>query len=221
MSVRYKPVKKARLFTKSVWYHQINWNSWPDVIRRFEQQIRWWYVTPISHLRKKTPHNGFAVVALSCVLVDALSQYHAGIEQSDGEEFRKFVRLRLPSGGGKLPASIRVWNEKTGKERQAVDFADVLWSAFRCGILHEAHVPLYGRLDAVPGVFALAPAGFTTYADSGKPCPTVNLNPGPFADEVVAAFRTFIGELKRPNSKLRANFRKKFLVSYGIDIGNE
>ena len=97
----------------------------------------------------------------------------------------------------------------------------MLWSAFRCGILHEAHVPLYGRLDAVAGVFALAPSGFSTYADGGKPCPTVNLNPGPFADEVIAALKTFIRELKRPKSQLRANFRKKFLVSYGIDIGNE
>lgn len=75
--------------------------------------------------RKKTPHNGFAVVALSSVLLDALSQYNAGIEQSDGEELRKFVRLRLPSGTGKLPASIRLWNEKSGKERQANDLANV------------------------------------------------------------------------------------------------
>jgi hypothetical protein len=221
MPVRYKPVKKARLFTKNVWYHQIHWNDWSDVIRRFEQQIHWWYVTPIKHLRKKTPHNGFAVVALSCVLVDALSQYHAGIERSTGRAFKEFVRKRLPSHGGKFPTPIRVWDETKGKELQAVDFADVLWNGFRCGILHEAHVLLYGRLDAVPGVFELAPAGYTTYADTGQPCPTVNLNPGPFADEVIAAFKTFIKELKPTNSPLRANFKKKFLVSYGIDIGNE
>jgi hypothetical protein len=97
----------------------------------------------------------------------------------------------------------------------------VLWNCFRCGILHEAHVLLYGRLDAVQGVFELALAGYTTYADTGQPCPTLNLNPGPFADEVIAAFKTFIKELKPTNSPLRANFKKKFLVSYGIDIGHE
>ena len=116
---------------------------------------------------------------------------------------------------------IRVWDERNGKERQAVDFADVLWNGFRCGILHEAHVPLYGRLWGVSSVFELNASGFSTYADTGAQCPTVNLNPGPFADEVIGAFKSLIHDLKRPDALLRANFKKKFLVSYGIDIGNE
>ena len=150
-----------------------------------------------------------------------MSQYWAGVEQGSGKAFKDFVRSRLHSHGGKFPAPIRVWNEKTGKEHRAVDLAEVLWNGFRCGILHEAHVPLYGRLWGVPGVFDSSPAGLCTYADTGAPCPTVNLNPGPFADEVIGAFKTFIRDLKRPDAQLRAHFRKKFLVSYGIDIGNE
>jgi hypothetical protein len=220
MAVRYKPVKKARLFTKKIRYDDIDWNSWPDVLRRFEQQLHWWYVNPIKQLRKRSAHNGFAVVALACVLIDAMSQYCAGIEQSSGPQFKAFVRTRLPSHGGAFPAPIRVWDAK-GKEHKAIDLADVLWNGFRCGILHEAHAPLYGRLWGVPGVFEFAAGGFCTYVDTGSPCPTVNLNPGPFADEVIGAFNTFIRDLKRPNSQLRAPFRTKFLVSYGIDIGKE
>jgi hypothetical protein len=159
MAVRYKPIKQARLFTKKTRYDQIDWNSWPDVIKRFEQQLRWWYVTPITQLRKRSAHNGFAVVALACVLLDAISQYAAGIEQSDGRAFKDFVRTRLPSHGGKLPVPIRVWDERNGRERQAADFADVLWSGFRCGILHEAHVSLYGRLWGVPALFEFASGG--------------------------------------------------------------
>ena len=97
-----------------------------------------------------------------------------------------------------------------------------LWSGFRCGIVHEAHVPLYGRLWGVAGVFDFVSNGFAIYADTGADCPTVNVNPGEFAKEVVGVFKSFIRELKRPASiVLRANFRKKFLVSYGIDITNE
>jgi hypothetical protein len=221
MATRYKPVKKARLVTKKIRYDEIDWNSWSDVIRRFEQQLHWWYVNPIKQLRKRSGHNGFAVVALGCVMIDAMSQYWAGIEQSSGNAFKDFVRSKLPSHGAKFPATIRVWDEKAGKERQAVDFADVLWNAFRCGILHEAHVPLYGRLWGVPSVFEFVPGGLCTYADTGAPCPTVNLNPGPFADEVIAAFNRFIRDLKCADPQLRAHFRKKFLVSYGIDIGKE
>jgi hypothetical protein len=123
--------------------------------------------------------------------------------------------------GGRFPKPIRAWDATTGRERQLVDFADVLWNGFRCGILHEAHVPLYGRLWGVPAVFEFNVSGSSTYADTGAACPTVDLNPGPFADEVISAFNSFIHDLKGPDVQLRANFRKKFLVSYGIDIGND
>jgi len=49
----------------------------------------------------------------------------------------------------------------------------------------------------------------------------VNLYPEPFADEVIGVFDKFIDELQCPSAERRANFRKKFLVSYGIDIENE
>ena len=55
-------------------------------------------------------------------------------------------------------------------------------------------------------------SGFSTYDDTGAPSPTVNLNPGPLADEVIGAFAKFIDDLKCPSVQLRANFRKKFLV---------
>lgn len=221
MPIRYKPIKSARLFTKKIRYDEIDWNNWPAVIRRFEQQLYWWYVNPIKRLRKSSAHNGFAVVALGCVLLDAMSQYCAGIEQSSGQAFKEFVRARLPSHKGKFSVPIRVWDERNGRERQAVDFADVLWNGFRCGILHEAHVPMYGRLWGVASVFEFNVRGYATYEDTGAPCPTVNLNPGPFADEVIDTFERFIDDLKHPSAQLRTNFRKKFLVSYGIDIGNE
>jgi hypothetical protein len=65
------------------------------------------------------------------------------------------------------------------------------------------------------------PGTISTYIDTGAPCPTVNLNPGPFADEVIGAFNRLVHDLKHPDVQLRANFRRKFLVSYGIDIEHE
>lgn len=132
---RYKPLKTARLFTKNKRYSEIDWNDWKDVVRRFEQQMRWWYVTPITHLRSKSAHNGFAVVALCCVLVDAMSQYEAGVAQSSGAVFKGFVRRRLAHLCTSFPVPIRTWNEKHGSQTSAGDFADVLWSGYRCGKL--------------------------------------------------------------------------------------
>jgi hypothetical protein len=221
MPRRYKPIKTARLFTKSVGYHEIDWNDWPDVIRRFKQQLHWWYISPLRYLKRRKSHSGFTVVALGCVLIDTLSQYCAGIEQSSGDKFREFVRAKLPSSGGPFSTPIRTWNLH-GTEVSAKDFADVLWFGYRCGILHEAHAPLYGRLWGVKGLFEYVASGYTVYADTGLPCPTLNLNPGVFADEVIATFNAYIREIKNPaNVALRANFKRKFIVSYGIDIGTE
>jgi hypothetical protein len=60
-------------------------------------------------------------------------------------------------------------------------------------------------------------SGFCTYADSGAPCPTVNVNPGPFADEVIGAFKHFIHDLKHPNARPRANFRQLTNMFEGDD----
>src|SRR5689334_4031521 len=94
MPQRYKPVKAARLFTKTIHYDQIDWNDWDDVIRRFGQRMRWWYINPIQSL-KRHRHRGFPTVALSCLLLDALSQYEAGVDISTGKTFKQFVRKRM------------------------------------------------------------------------------------------------------------------------------
>lgn len=49
----------------------------------------------------------------------------------------------------------------------------------------------------------------------------MNLNPRLFVDEVLAAFEAFISTLKAADPKRCANFKAKFLVSYGIDTGRE
>lgn len=222
MPRRYKPVKTKRLFTKNVYFNEIKWNNWNEVISRFEQQLRWWYVSPIQFLSKHKDHAGFPVVALCCLLLDTLSQYEYGLESSDSRAFRKFVRTWMNKWCTPFKSSIRIWDERRKKELQANDFADVLWSGFRCGILHESHGPLYCRLWETADLFEYAENGYATYADTGADCPVVSLNPGVFANEACEIFHRVIKRLKNPtNVGLHANFKKKFLVSYGIDIGNE
>ena len=221
LPVRYKPVKAARLFTRTVSYDAINWNDWNEVSRRFQQQLRWWYVTPIRHLRNRAPHSAFVQTALCCVLIDTLSQYDAGTNSS-GSTFKSYVRSKLPHLCVPFPTPIRTWDEKRNRETSAKDFADVLWHGFRCGILHEAHMPLYGRIWGIPTVHQFVPAGFTTYADTGHDCPTIQLHPAKLVDEVEILFREFFADLRNPGNVIfRQNFASKFHSSYGIDIGNE
>src|SRR5438105_3622126 len=139
MPSRYKPTKSQRFFTRKQKYDAIDWNDWREVVARWRQQMRWWYVSPLRNLRRRSVHNGFPVVALGCVLLDALSQYAEGMEHSDGGAFTAFVRAKVPTANIRLPVPIRAWIERNNRSISLDDYADVLWSGFRCGILHEAH----------------------------------------------------------------------------------
>lgn len=106
--------------------------------------------------------------------------------------------------------------------RRARDLADVLWNGFRCGILHEAHAPLYCAVWGGRKLFTFSSSGGATYDDTGKHCPVITLNPKMFADEVCVIVQRFLKKLRNPaNTALRANFRKEFLSSYGVEIENE
>jgi hypothetical protein len=59
---------------------------------------------------------------------------------------------------------------------------------------------------------------------TGNPCPTVIISPPKFYAAIKKGFDDYFMHLLDPqlaSDSLRRNFKKKFLVSYGIDIGNE
>ena len=62
----------------------------------------------------------------------------------------------------------------------------------------------------------------TRYSD-GKVCPIVIINPKKFFGKIKSVFEHYFRKLNDPNPKwddLRSKFKTKFLVSYGVDIGN-
>jgi len=150
-------------------------------------------------------------MALDCLLIDTLSQYRYGELESDKKIFLKFIREICPKFKQKLPKPIQ---NKRGKLLN--DAADVLYS-YRCGILHEAHIPLYG---GIPGteIFEIYESGHVTYED-GQDCPSLIINPYKLAEVVELYFDDYIKQLlDQSNTLLRENFRKKFSASFGIEI---
>jgi hypothetical protein len=127
-----------------------------------------------------------------------------------------------------LPVSIWHFDHKfypTGKEMRA--FAEVLWNGFRCGILQQAHAPLYCGI--VPGKsppvveatnHARYAAGATTSL-AGRDCPVVVICPEHLFDEVMAFFTGYLRDLKDKSTQhdpLRTSFKAKFADSFGIDL---
>lgn len=219
----YIPVQNARAFRRMTRYDQINWNDFTAVVDAFHGRIDDWYILPTKELinHKDGGHYSFAVMALNCLLIDTMSQFYYGLLTSSGKKFKDFVRDRIPKLAGNLPTQI---NQPVSPHNHNGDplstYEEVLYTGFRCGILHQAHVPLYGVLSGVPTPFAFQNNGTTQYA-AGPDCPSVICHPRKVFGEVETAFLQYLDDLLNPDPKfngLRQHFKTKFEDSFGVTI---
>ena len=212
----YRVVESTRWFSKDKKYSEINWANFGQVVAEFEGRIGKWYLEPGKLLKDTSGHFGFPVLALSCLLIDTLSQYFRGLPRSAGAEFRKFAANHVPGLSGALPTSIRL---PDGKEVKT--YAELLWKV-RCGVLHEANIPLYSGIRMLSGTTTVFHAmGYTMYADRSA-CPVVLIDPYKLFDEVSALFRSYVSDLldsDQAHDDLRKQFIKKSSESLGIDLG--
>ena len=224
MPAQYRPVRGKRHFTANTYYSDIDWNDESAAIQKFKEQLEGWYIRPIESLIATSPHYGFTVIALTCVLIDTLSQYYFGKESSSQTLFKNFLTDHFPHFGNKFPTPI-LDNSNPKKPQPVENYADAVYRAFRCGILHEAHVLLYAVVhDDAPVVQYFEKADITRYVN-GNECPTVVISPTKFFEEIkTVVFEDYFQKLLTSDPQwddLRTKFKTKFLVSYGIDIGKE
>ncbi|MEK6967468.1 MAG: hypothetical protein AABX51_02450 [Nanoarchaeota archaeon] len=102
-----------------------NQNDNGKLIEIITDRIYGWYIEPTKLLSRQR-NNGFLVMAIICILLDTLSQFYYGSNQSNRSNFKNF--LRDFNSRFTLPAS------------NSRDCADVFYKGFRCGILHEAKI---------------------------------------------------------------------------------
>ena len=215
----YTPVMESRYFRRGVKYDKINWKDFSDVVQNFETRMEDWYIKPGAALRRQSWDNSFALMGIICMLIDALSQYEAGHIRSSQETFKGYVQRRLPELGQSLPIPVK----QPGAGTPLQTFADVLYVGFRCGIVHEAHVALYGGLAGLGGKLCDIDTDICTKYEDGKTCPMVRMDPTAMFPELRGVFHTYIRELLNParaNNQLRQKFKRKFKSSFGIDLGD-
>lgn len=223
----YTPVQNARAFRRGKPYDQVNWNDFREVVNEFHGRIDDWYILPMKELIKHSEggHFVFPVMAMNCLLIDTLSQYYYGADKSPNEQnssfpetsrskFKDFLVARMTHRTGPLPTKI------TSPRGDLNTFEDVLYSGFRCGILHQAHIPLYGAIYGVANVLDFQPSGTTKYAN-GTDCPTVICFPQKLFDELETVFIKYLDDLVNPDpvfNDLRRHFKEKFEDSFGVTI---
>ncbi|MDR3548232.1 MAG: hypothetical protein P4M11_08230 [Candidatus Pacebacteria bacterium] len=226
----YIPVQNARAFRREKAYDQIHWNNFREVVDEFHGRIDDWYILPTKVLinHKDGGHFVFPIMAINCLLIDTLSQYYYGADRSPHEgkssfpkgsswKFKDFLIERMKHRTGPLPTKI------ASPQHDLINFEDVLYSGFRCGILHQAHIPLYGAVYGVKNVVDFQLNGATKYAD-GTDCPTVICFPQKLFDELETVFIKYLNDLVDPNSSfdnLRRHFKEKFEDSFGVTINTK
>ena len=217
----YQPVLEARWFKPGIRYSQINWSSFSSVVSEFDGRIREWYLNPAKCLQCNSGHYAFSVMALACLLTDTLSQFHSGRLESSKTTFVAFVRQQFPEFSQTLMNPIQ---RPPGSRPppQITDYAEALYHGFRCGILHEAHIDVYGAIAGQDTVVKCQADGITRYHGGGD-CPTVIIDPKRFLELLDGFLVTYVSQLLDSNAaydSLRSAFKIKFNSSFGIDITN-
>jgi len=225
----YEPVTTNRFFEKHETYEGVDRDrhDLAKIIDAFERRIRGWYIEPIEYLftHHDPGHFAFAIMAMNCLLIDTLSQFETGEPEGTPDIFKEFVRLNLPNYSGSV--SIDHYRPGRASPTALVDVADVLYHGFRCGILHQAHAPLYCGINPgtnPPQIEATNLAKYSVGATSSVPgadCPVVIMYPEHLFGELMACFARYLTNLKDTNATydpIRATFKKKFSDSFGIDI---
>jgi hypothetical protein len=245
----YEPIKNERFFEMNRRYSEIDWTSFRDIIVAWERRIKGWYIEPVEVMlsrdanwlqrrimsiiiRRPDPgHYAFSVMSTTCMLIDALSQYWFGVVSSEGKHFKDFVDACLPSYSGTLPTSVWHFEKKHAPNGKVLTkYSDVLWNGYRCGILHQAHTPLY--CGVVPGKSGprMELAGHAKYGSSAinvslpgdRNCPVAVVEPEHLFDEVRSFLDRYLADLVNPDSAhdlIRQRFKVKFSDSFGVDIG--
>lgn len=214
----YKPENANRFFGRAVRYDKVNWSDFRNVVQHFRSRIHEWYLNPGDELQKATWDNSFALMAINCLLIDTLSQYWSGNKKSSQALFKRYVVEKIPDLAANLPTPI-----KQPDGAQLATFADVLYVGFRCGILHEAHVSLYGGLAGLKGKLCDVDTDVCTRYQDNSICPTVRMDPTAIFSELKSLFHEYMNDLldsHRSKNQLRTKFKKKFKQSFGIDLSS-
>ncbi|MBE5954962.1 MAG: hypothetical protein E7253_00750 [Lachnospiraceae bacterium] len=122
--------------------------KWESALKMIEARFRERYFSTINYLsidfscransNRKIEKNGFAIMALNCLLIDTFYQFEYGLESSSewnpitedsgvGRHYTNFLRLKFPE----IFMNQNAINENT-------DLASLFYYQIRCGILHSA-----------------------------------------------------------------------------------
>ena len=156
---------------------------WEKALNILRDRIEGIYLNQIEILSENVRSNGFTIMALNCLLIEALLQFRNGEDKTSGKNCRKytsFLRKEFPD----------VFHIKS--------LADRFYYGIRCGILHSAQT--YGKTRLSEG------NNFIVKLEDD----VLAVSVARFSECIREYFNRYINDLSdRSKVSLRGNFIKK------------
>jgi len=213
-------INPERNYTKEVKYKDLMGYSFEQILSEFNNRILGWFINPVDELTDEgsnVGHYGFPTTMACCVLIDLLCQYREGLERSTESIYRNYLGLIHVSFNHKLSKTINSVEYKNNLPYEVIitDLAHAFYHGFRCGIIHNAKIMEYGRINGDPKI---APDVIQERKwDNEGTQIEVAVNPGLLFKVLKYNFQTYLQELgNKKNTNLRENFAKRFKQDTGI-----
>jgi hypothetical protein len=160
-----------------------DWHTWNHAIKIFEDRIQGRFFDSIKILLEDENKNGFAIMALNCLLIETLQQFIDGVNSNlkSKQAYTNFLRKEL--------TDVFDIEEK----------ADMFYRDIRCGILHSAQTKNGSRLT-------FGKSYIIEVLEGNK----VSVDVGNFSERLWIYFRSYIDQLEQEEELyIRQNFIKK------------
>lgn len=157
--------------------------DWEKAIKIFKDRFQERYFTPISKLLEDPQTNGFAIMALNCLLIDTFFQFEAGVDRA--QNLHRYY--------------IDFLKEHMGNIISSEDIAKHFYYDIRCGILHSAETK-NGSILSFDGEKVIE----CLQEQTG-----IKVNVVKFSKELEDYFNRYIDRLLKNEGETRINFIKK------------
>jgi len=221
-----KLVNPNRHINRNTLMSNLNGKSFEEIIDVFNKRVYDFYFKLGDHIvAQKHPHFDFVLMIISVVTIDLLSQYENNLDSSGGKHFRAYIRVHIPEFNKKFinkgtlefffkDRKKRVhWSEPVNS-KYLNDYADAFYLGFRNGIVHNAMILPFGRINWSPKNIVQEELW-----DKKNNKIEIIIHPQNLYHKIKLIFNDYIKRLKNPKeTKLRDKFREKFLRDFGWSI---
>lgn len=157
---------------------------WKKAVEIFDDRISGRYFSQITQLSDNINKNGFAIMALNCLLVETLFQFSEGKSQTpsgkNGTSYASFLQTEFPTAFDSQDKAMRFYKN------------------IRCGILHSAQTTEKSRLTCDESYEINLEDDILSVSVKG------------FSDLIETYFKEYKKKLLAPSeTRLRENFIKK------------